>query len=90
MAEQLTGVIPDRFVELVGADLLVFADPLAAEPIRIGANTTIVRVGNPSFGALATDYFSVVRIATTLALDQALQQMPSTSFSLPALLSVFA
>ena len=80
ITQQGTDIPPDGLVQHIGADLVVLADPLPAEAIRIGPDTTVVCVR--SLLALAggdADRLAVEGISTLRADQQPLQKMPRSS-----------
>lgn len=63
MPQQLTGILPHRFIQLVSANLFVLAHTLAAEAIRVGTNASIIGPLRFSLRTTATDLLTVERVA---------------------------
>jgi hypothetical protein len=90
LGQQPTHVLPDRGVQQVGADLLVPAEPLAAEPIAVRARAAVVGVGDPalSLGRGPARRLAVAAVAAPLAHDQALEQISAATGPVAATLPI--
>ena len=62
VAEKFADILPHGIIQLVGADLFVVADLLAAEAIRIRSHAAIIRVRDFSFRRRSTDLLAVVGV----------------------------
>ena len=83
-------VFPHGGFQQVGADLFVPADSFAAKTIGVSANTPVVGIVSlPAFGGGTTYRLSVVGVAATLALEQTLEEIASSTPSLTVALFVF-
>lgn len=86
MGQEGADVLPDRQGEQIRASLGMLTDTLAAKAIRIGAQASIigVRPRCPRAGA-GTEAFALGRLATLLALHEALKERARPSLGLPGM-----
>ena len=73
LGEQTTNVIPDRGIQHVGTDLLVPAEPLATESIRVRARASVIGVADSLLGRSRARGFAVAPVTASLADDESLQ-----------------
>jgi hypothetical protein len=82
--QQPTDFVPDGHFHQVGAHLRVRTNPVSPEPIRIGPQTAIIRIGaGVAFATTRADRFPIIRIATHFADQQALEEIADAPLSLP-------
>jgi len=74
LREQRTNILPDGLLQEVGAYLLVPAQPLPSEAIRIRAGATVVRIPHLPLGRDTARGFPIAAIAASLADNQPLEQ----------------
>src|SRR5512147_1320396 len=81
LGQEAAHVFPDGGVQQIGADLLVPTEALAAEAIGVRARAAVVGVGDLAFalGRGPTRRLAVAAVATPLAHDQALEQVPAAT-----------
>src|SRR4051794_240971 len=75
----MADIFPYGGVEHIGADLLVPAQPLAAEAVRVRPGAAIVGVGDFALGRGPARRLAVAAIPATLADDQALKQVTAAT-----------
>src|SRR5271165_7694170 len=88
LGQELTHVFPDRGVQDIGADLLIPAQALAAEPIGVGARAAVVGVGDLTLGRGPAHRLAVAAVAAPFADDQALKQVSGALRPVATALSV--
>src|SRR3954453_11168546 len=81
LGEEMAHIVPHGGVQHIGADLLVPAQPLAAEAVGVGAGAAIVGVGDLAFalGRGPARRLAVAAVAAPLADDQALKQVAAAT-----------
>src|SRR4029453_508081 len=89
MSQQRTDFLPDRHVQQIGPYLGILTHPLAAKAVGIRSQAAVI--GVRAWLALAgpgAEALPIVRIATVLALQQALAHTKRPAPRLPGLASL--
>jgi hypothetical protein len=90
VCEQPTDFLPDDYLHQVSAHLRVGTNPVPPEPIGIGPQTAIIRIGaGVAFTTTRADRFPLIRRATHFADQQALEEITDTTLALPGAPTIF-
>src|SRR5215831_3871248 len=86
VGQQRTDFLPHRQVQQIGPYLRILTNPLTAKAIRVCAQAAIIGVGAwLAFPSTRAEALPVEGIATVLALEQALQEIPGAPARLPGM-----
>jgi hypothetical protein len=87
--EQPTDFLPNDYLHQVGAHLGVRTNPVPPEPIGVCPQTAIIRLrAGVAFATTRAERFPIIRIATHLADQQALEEIADAPLSLPGALAI--
>ena len=89
VGEQRGDLAPHRHIEQIGPYLGILTDPFSSKAVRIRPKAAIGRVRpRLPFAGAGAEAFAIVRIATVLTLDEALEQIARAALGLPRMAAI--